>query len=63
MDVRSPRDGKVLEELGYYDPVAPQEEKQVNIKEERIRYWLDKGATTSDTVRDLLRKHGIVVGK
>lgn len=61
MDTRKPRDGRVLEELGYYDPMAADEEKQLNIKEERIRYWLAKGAQASDTVRELLKKKGIVV--
>jgi len=63
MDIRCPRDGKVLEELGYYDPVAPQSDKQLNIKADRVRYWLEKGATPTDTVRDLLKKQGIAVGK
>lgn len=63
MDIRCPRDGKVLEELGYYDPVAPQPDKQINIKADRVRYWLEKGATPTDTVRNLLKKQGISVGK
>jgi len=63
MDTRQPRDGRVLEELGYYDPIAPDESKQVKLKPERIRYWLDHGAATSETVRNLLRKHGIVPQK
>ena len=61
MDTRSPRDGRVLEELGFYDPLATEDAKQVELKEERIRYWLSQGAQTSDTVRDLLRKNGIKV--
>ena len=63
MDSRSPRDGRVVEELGYYDPLAPDPAKQVQIKAERVRYWLDQGAQTSDTVRDLLRKQGITLAK
>ena len=61
MEGRNPRDGRVLEELGFYDPIAVDKEKQVKIKEDRVRYWLDKGATTSDTVKDLLKKNGIAV--
>lgn len=61
MDSRSPRDGKVLEELGYYDPIEPDETKQVKLKEDRIRYWLSKGAQPSETVGSILRKHGIAV--
>lgn len=63
MEMRNPRDGRVLEELGFYDPISPDEEKQVVIKDEaRIRFWLDKGATPSDTVRNLLCRKGIVSG-
>lgn len=61
MDSRTPRDGRVIEELGYYDPLARDPDKQVSIKAERVRYWLGQGAQASDTVRDLLRKNGIQV--
>jgi len=61
MEMRNPRDGRVLEDLGFYDPISSDEEKQVVIKDEaRIRFWLDKGATPSDTVRNLLGRKGIV---
>ena len=59
MDTRSPRDGRVLEALGHYDPLEPDVEKQVKINEERIRYWINQGAQTSETVCNLLRKRGI----
>lgn len=59
MDVRSPRDGRVIEQLGHYDPIEKDKEKQVKLNEERIRYWLSKGAQTSDTVGNLLKRHGI----
>ncbi|GAI93928.1 unnamed protein product [marine sediment metagenome] len=55
MDSRAPRDGKTIEEVGFYHPIAV-EEKQINLKEERIRTWLDNGAQPSDTVRKLLNK-------
>lgn len=58
MDKRAPRNGRVIEELGWYDPVAP-EDKQLSLKNERIEYWLSVGAQPSDTVRSLLRKSGI----
>ncbi len=58
MDKRAPRDGRVLEELGWYDPAAP-EEKQMSFNAERIDYWLSVGAQPSETVRSLLRKAGI----
>ena len=60
MDTRSPRDGRVVEELGFYDPITQDQEKQFKIKEDRIRYWLEKGATTSDTVKNLLLSKGII---
>ena len=55
VDVRAPRDGKTIEEVGLYHPIE-MEDKQVRIKEDRIRLWLDKGARPSDTVRKLLNK-------
>ena len=60
MDKRSPRDGRVLEELGFYDPVAP-EEKQLNLNADRVTYWLSVGAQPSDTARSLIRRAGIEV--
>ena len=55
MDKRAPRDGRVLEELGYYDPIAPAE-KQLLLKNDRVQYWLSVGAQPSDTARSLIRK-------
>ncbi|HDY64924.1 MAG TPA: 30S ribosomal protein S16 [Phycisphaerae bacterium] len=56
MDSRSPRDGRVIEELGWYDPSAKNPDEEVSLKRERIEYWLSVGAQPSDTVRDLLKK-------
>ena len=53
MDSRSPRDGRTIEEVGFYHPIEI-EEKQIQVKEERVRDWLNKGAQPSDTVRKLL---------
>ena len=61
VDARRPRDGRVLEELGWYDPRAKSVDKQVSLQRERIEHWLGVGAQPSDTVRDLLVRHGIVV--
>jgi small subunit ribosomal protein S16 len=63
MEIRRPRDGRVLEELGWYDPAAKSADKQVLLKRERIEYWLGVGAQPSDTVRHLLVRHGIAVKK
>ena len=59
MDVRSPRDGRVIEELGWYDPAAKSADKQISLNRERIEYWLGLGAQTSETVASLLKKLGI----
>jgi small subunit ribosomal protein S16 len=55
IDSRAPRDGKTLEEVGLYHPIET-EENQIKFDAEKIRSWLDKGATPSDTVRHLLNK-------
>ena len=55
MDSRAPRDGRSLEEVGFYHPIEV-EEKQLKIKEDRIREWIQNGATPSDTVKRLLNK-------
>ena len=60
MDSRKPRDGRALEEVGYYHPISPDEQK-VDIKEDRIREWLSKGAQPSATVKRLLNKQNITV--
>jgi len=56
-DSESPRDGRFLETVGTYNPV--QDPAEVNLKAERITYWMDQGATPTDTVRSLLKKEGI----
>ena len=61
MDSRSPRDGRVIEELGHYDPLAKESTQDVKLNKERIEYWLSQGAQASDTVRNILKKNGIQV--
>lgn len=53
-DSRAPRDGRCIEELGYYDPLASGE--QIKVDTERAKYWIDSGAQPTDTVRALLKK-------
>ena len=55
MDSRSPRDGRAIEEVGFYHPVE-MKDKQIEIKTDRVREWLDKGAQPTHTVRRLLNK-------
>ncbi|GAB7388113.1 30S ribosomal protein S16 [Bacillaceae bacterium] len=57
-DSRSPRDGRFIEEIGYYNPLT--EPAVININEEKALQWLQQGAQPSDTVRSLFRKAGIL---
>ena len=59
IDSRSPRDGRVIEELGHYDPRNKEKEKQFVAKLDRCRYWLDVGAVPSETVSSLLKRSGV----
>jgi small subunit ribosomal protein S16 len=63
MDSRCPRDGRVIEELGWYDPGAKTPETQVSLKRERIEHWLKIGARPTETVCQLLKRQGIAVPK
>jgi small subunit ribosomal protein S16 len=56
-DSESPRDGKFLENVGTYDPVA--DPAKVSLKQERIKHWIGQGAIPTDTVKNLLKKQGV----
>ncbi|MFH1791985.1 MAG: 30S ribosomal protein S16 [Candidatus Omnitrophota bacterium] len=56
-DNRSPRDGRFIEELGYYD--TKKDPSEVKLKRERILYWLKNGAQPSETVRSLLKREKV----
>jgi small subunit ribosomal protein S16 len=58
IDQRSPRDGRVLEELGHYDPMCRETDARAILKGERIKYWLSVGAQPSDNVSVLIKKYG-----
>ncbi|WP_145252369.1 30S ribosomal protein S16 [Aeoliella mucimassa] len=58
MDKRAPRDGKVLEELGIYDPMVRDTDARVQLDCERVDYWLSVGAQPSEKVAVLLKKYG-----
>ena len=58
MDQRSPRDGRVIEELGHYDPMCPETDARATLKSERIDHWLSVGAQTSEKVARLIKKYG-----
>jgi small subunit ribosomal protein S16 len=53
---RVPR-GRFVEEIGYYHPVSPNKATEIN--QERARFWLERGARPSETVRNLFKKHGV----
>jgi len=56
VDSRTNRDGRVIEELGYYDPANKNPDLRCRLEMARIDYWLGVGAQASDTVRDLIRQ-------
>jgi small subunit ribosomal protein S16 len=57
-DSRSPRDGRFIEHLGYYDPMT--EPVQVKIDVEKVKLWLSQGAQPSEAARSLLKREGIL---
>jgi len=56
-DKRSPRDGRFIEVLGHYNPQT--DPSTIELKEDRIRSWLERGAEPSNTVKRLLKAKGI----
>lgn len=56
IDSRTKRDGRVIEELGHFDPLEPDEGRQLALELERIDYWLSVGAQPSDTVKRLIER-------
>ncbi|SCZ76900.1 30S ribosomal protein S16 [Acidaminobacter hydrogenoformans] len=56
-DSRSPRDGKFIEQIGYYNPIS--EPAQIKIDEEKAIKWLNDGAQPTETVKALFKKHGV----
>ncbi len=57
-DSRYPRDGRFIEELGYYDPTK--EPSVIKVDEEKIRQWISSGAQPTDTVKALLKIEGVL---
>ena len=56
-DSKSPRDGRFLEEVGYWDP--SKEPAVMNVKKDRVEHWIKNGAKPTDTVRSILKKAGM----
>jgi len=58
VDKRAPRDGRVLEELGTYDPRVPETDARAILRADRVDYWLSVGAEPSEKVSVLIKKYG-----
>ncbi|WP_390620622.1 30S ribosomal protein S16 [Neorhodopirellula pilleata] len=58
MDQRKPRDGRVIEELGYYDPSVPETDARAILKGDRIAYWMSVGAQPTEKCAVLIKKYG-----
>ena len=59
-DERSPRDGRFIEEIGYYDPMK--KPSDIKINKEKALDWMKKGAQPTDSVRILLKRSGVIEG-
>ena len=57
-DSRSPRDGRFIEEIGYYNPM--EEPKVVKVDADKAKDWISKGAQPTDTVKTLFKKQGVL---
>jgi small subunit ribosomal protein S16 len=57
-DKRSAQKGRYIEKVGLYDPMA--EPAKTEVDKERVEYWLSKGVKPTETVRSILKKHGIL---
>lgn len=55
-DSRSPRDGRYIERVGFFNPLARGQEERLRVDSDRIDYWLGQGAQTSDRVKTLLKE-------
>lgn len=58
-DARTRRDGRTIEDLGFYDTLANDPTKQVQVNAERARYWLTQGAKATEIVRQIFKKNGV----
>ncbi len=57
-DANSPRDGRIIENIGWYNPLT--EPSTINVDVERAKHWLSKGAQPTDSVRSLLERVGVL---
>ncbi len=59
VESRTPRDGRILEKLGHFDPIEKNADKQLVLDLERIKFWMGQGAVPTDSVAEILVKQGI----
>lgn len=57
-DSRNRRDGRFIERVGFYNPLAPEGQESVRLQMERVTHWQEKGAQLSDTVAKLVKRSG-----
>ena len=57
IDGRQPRDGRIIEELGSYDPMVKNTDERVRLRPDRVKYWISVGAQPSEKVAVLLKKY------
>ncbi|MGQ9426344.1 30S ribosomal protein S16 [Gilvimarinus sp. F26214L] len=57
-DSRNSRDGRYVERVGFFNPVARGQEERLRVDTQRVEYWLSQGAQVSDRVKTLLKEHG-----
>ena len=60
-DPRFPRDGRIIESLGYYLPLMPRAQEQLKLNTERVQYWLSVGAKPSETVASMIERSGLTI--
>ncbi len=58
-DAKAPRDGRFIEEVGYYNPIS--EPVELKVDGERVQHWIKNGAQPTDTVRALLKKANVLL--
>ncbi|MCH8552963.1 MAG: 30S ribosomal protein S16 [Natronospirillum sp.] len=56
-DSRNPRDGRFIEHVGFFNPIARGQEESLRLSTDRVEYWLSKGAKPTDRVKQLLKQH------
>lgn len=60
-DKRNSRDGRYIERLGFYNPLAAQHEETLRVDAERLKHWISKGAQPSERVQYLLKEHKVAL--